>query len=138
MKGTVSLGQLYEKYQDKVEFVMIYIREAHPLDGWSFGQGIMAGMVHSYAPRAKIDFRDPQTVEERRQIASQCHAQLQYGFTTCVDAMDDRVNILYAAQPTRLYLIGLDGKVVYAGDGGPMGFKPLKFGDAIKNYLAEG
>lgn len=133
----MSLGQLYKKYQDDVEFAMIYIREAHPLDGWTFGKGIMAGMIHSYAPHAKIDIQDPRTMEERRQIASYCQAQLQYGFTSYVDEMDDRVNILYAAQPTRLYLIGLDGKVVYAGGGGPMGFKPAKLGDAIKNYQKE-
>lgn len=107
------------------------------MDGWTFGHGIMAEVVHSYAPHTNIDIQDPQTIDERRRIADSCQAKLQYGFMTYVDEMDDRVNTLYAAKPTRLYLIGLDGKVVYASGAGPLGFKPAKFGDAIKSYLKE-
>jgi hypothetical protein len=33
MKGTVRLREVYETYRDRVEFLMIYIREAHPTDG---------------------------------------------------------------------------------------------------------
>ena len=131
----MSLKQLFEKYRDQVQFAMVYIREAHPVDGWTFGQGMMAKMVHSYAPRTTIDIHDPQSIEERRRVAGQCDTSLQYGFKTYVDEMDDRVNTLYAAKPTRLYLIDLDGKVVYAGGIGPLGFKTAEFGDAIENYL---
>ena len=41
----------------------------------------------------------------------------------------------YAAWPTRLYLVGLDGKVVYAGGLGPYDFKPEKLKAAIEKYL---
>jgi len=34
IKGTVGIQQLYEKYHEKVQFLSIYIREAHPVDGW--------------------------------------------------------------------------------------------------------
>jgi hypothetical protein len=50
--------------------------------------------------------------------------------------MDDAVNKAYAALPTRLYLIGLDGRVVYAGGMGPFGFKPAEMGAAIEEVLA--
>jgi len=131
----VSLKQLFDKYHDKIQFVMIYIREAHPVDGWTFGQGMMASMVHSFAPLTNTNIHDPQTIDERRHIAFQCKDTLQYGFKTYVDEMDDRVNTLYAAKPTRLYLIGLEGKVVYAGGIGPLGFKPAELECAIDHYL---
>ena len=51
-----------------------------------------------------------------------------------VDEMDDAVNKAYAAFPTRLYLVGLDGRVVYAGGLGPFGFKPAELGEAIDKY----
>jgi len=51
--------------------------------------------------------------------------------------MDDHVNTAYAAWPTRLYLIGLDGRVVYAGGLGPYDFKPVKLKVAIDRYLAQ-
>jgi len=73
----------------------------------------------------------------RRQWRSggQCEAALQYGIRTYVDEMDDAVNEAYAATPTRLYLIGIDGRVVYAGDLGPFGFKPAELGAAIEECL---
>ena len=49
--------------------------------------------------------------------------------------MDDAVNNIYAAWPTRLYLIGLDGNVVYAGGMGPYGFKPDQLKQAMDKYL---
>ena len=38
--------------------------------------------------------------------------------------------------PTCLYLVGLDGRVVYAGGPGPFGFKPAELGASIDEYLA--
>jgi len=51
--------------------------------------------------------------------------------------MDDYVNHAYAGWPTRLYLVDLDGKIVYAGGQGPMGFKPAELKKAIEAYLSE-
>ncbi len=65
----------------------------------------------------------------------QWQAALQYGIRTYVDEMDDAVNEAYAATPTRLYLIGIDGRVVYAGGLGPFGFKPVELVAAIEEYL---
>lgn len=84
-----------------------------------------------------MEHDDPKTIEERRAVAGECEAALQYGIRTYVDEMDDAVNKAYAAWPTRLYLIGLDGKVVYAGGLGPYDFKPAKLKAAIENYLSQ-
>ena len=37
MKGAASLYDLYERYSDRIEFLLVYIREAHPIDGWWLG-----------------------------------------------------------------------------------------------------
>jgi len=78
-----------------------------------------------------MEHYDPQTIEERRAVAGECQTALEYGVRTYVDEMDDTVNNAYAAWPTRLYLIDLGGKVVYAGGLGPYGFKPAKLEAAI-------
>ena len=80
---------------------------------------------------------DPKTIEERRAVAGQCEESLNYGVRTYVDEMDDAVNKAYAAFPTRLYLVGLDGRIVYVGGLRPYGFKPAELGKAIKKYLTE-
>lgn len=86
--------------------------------------------------KAATDVYDPKTIEERQAVARRCEVTLQYGMQTCVDEMDNAVNKAYAAYPTRLYLIGLDGCVVYAGGLGPFGFKPAELQVAIEEYLA--
>ena len=112
----MSLRDLYKQYSDSVQFLMVYIREAHPVDGWHIGD-------HS--------IHDPKTMAERRKVAGTCEVALQYGIQTYVDGMDDAVMIAYAAWPERLYLVGVDGRVVYAGERGPWGFKPAELKDAI-------
>lgn len=56
MREAVSLGELYAAYSDRVRFLMIYIREAHPTDGWDVG--------------SQYRTHDPVTMEERRTAAS--------------------------------------------------------------------
>jgi len=82
-----------------------------------------------------MDVYDPQTMDERRQVAGACEASLSYGVRTYVDEMSDPANKAYAAWPTRLYLIDLDGIVVYAAGLGPYDFHPQKLEKAIEVYL---
>ena len=125
------------RYHDQVQFLMVYIREAHPIDGWWLGRGLFNLALKMYRSQVATDVYDPQTIEERRAVAGRCDVALQYGIPTLVDEMDDAVNKAYAAWPTRLYLIGLDGRVVYGGGLGPFDFKPAKLETAIEQYIAQ-
>jgi hypothetical protein len=133
----VSIQEIYEQYHQDVQFLNIYIREAHPIDGWWLGRRLTRGIISRIFayPKVSMEHYDPKTIEERRKVAGECETALKYGVHTYVDEMDDQVNDTYAAWPTRLYLIGLDGKVVYAGGMGPYGFKPAKLEAAIQDYL---
>jgi hypothetical protein len=114
----------------------IYIREAHPVDGWWLGKGPLKFLMKLGGIKAATDVYDPPTIEERRAVAGQCQTALKYGIHTYVDEMDDAVNQAYAAWPTRLYLVGVDGRVVYHGGLGPFDFHPSKLEQAIQEYLA--
>ena len=131
----MSLRDLYEQYHEQVQFLLVYLREAHPVDGWWLGGGIMGGMLELSGSKAATDLYDPKTMEERRAVAGRCEVALEYGIRTYVDEMDDAVSEAYAARPTRLYLIGADGRVVYAGGPGPRGLKPAELGAEIEEYL---
>jgi hypothetical protein len=133
----VSLLDLYEKYSAQVSFLSVYIREAHPIDGWWLGKGALGFMLSLSKSKAATDVYDPMTMDERRAVAGECEQPLKYGIRTYVDRMDDAVNEAYAAWPTRLYLIGVDGRVIYHGGLGPFGFSPAKLGKAIEDYLAQ-
>ena len=122
MREAVSLRDLYSEYSDRVQFLMIYIREAHPIDGWDLG--------------SQVRIYDPKTIEERRRVAGECETALQHGIRTYVDDMDDAVMTAYAAWPERLYLIDKNGQVAYAGGLGPWGFKPAELKEAMDKLLA--
>ena len=107
--------------------MVIYIQEAHPVDGWWLGGGIPGLFLRLVRSKAATNIYDPKTIEEKRAVARRCEVALQYEIPTLVDEMDDGANKAYAAWPTRLYLIGMDGCVVYAGGLGPIGFKPAEF-----------
>lgn len=132
----MRIQELYEQYHQQVKFLNIYIREAHPIDGWWMGRRLTRSMVRRVIPKASMEHYDPKTIEERRAVAGECETALQYGIHTYVDEMDDHVNTAYAAWPTRLYLVGLDGRVVYAGGLGPWGMKPNKLKVSMDQYLA--
>ncbi len=134
MKGTVRLRSLYEQYRDRVEFLMIYIREAHSTDGWWLGKGLTGMAVRSFTPSV-TDVADPQTLEERRAVAERFAADATPGTPVLVDGVDDAVNRAYAGWPTRLYLVDVEGRVVYGGGPGPFGFSPKRFGEAIRELL---
>lgn len=132
----MSIQQIYEQYHRDIQFISIYIREAHPKDGWWLGNKYTKKLIQGiFGSKVSMDHYDPKTIEERRMVAGECENALRYGIRTYVDGMDDRVNHAYAAWPTRLYLVGMDGKVFYSGGQGPIGMKPKELKDAIEACL---
>ncbi len=132
----MRLEDLYARYGDRVQFLNIYIREAHPVDGWWLGGGLPGFILRLTGSRAATDVVDPTTLVERQAVAARCQSALAFHIPTLVDGLDDAVGMAYAAWPTRLYLVGLDGRVAYAGGPGPFGFKPGELAEAIAGYLA--
>lgn len=131
----MSLREIYQRYRDRVQFLNIYIREAHPVDGWWLGKGLPGLLLTWSKSRADRTSRDPRTLAERRKQAGSCQDSLDLGIPTLVDDLDDRVNKTYAAWPTRLYLVDRTGTVVYAGKPGPYGFRPSRLEQAIQQLL---
>ncbi len=106
----------------------VYVREAHPVDGWS-------------SPRDKEVIgviRQPRNLLERNEVAGKCCAALSITMPMVVDALDDRVGHAYSGMPDRLYVIDREGRVAYKGGRGPFGFKPVEMEqELILTLLAE-
>lgn len=115
-----------ERYGDRVHFLVVYIREAHPEEGWILPENRRSGLaVH-----------EPRTDEERRAVASTCAASLQMRMEMVVDRVDNAVASAYGGWPDRLYLIRRDGTIAFQGGEGPFGFKPEELERAIEHELA--
>jgi hypothetical protein len=134
----VRLEELHEKYRDEIEFLVVYVKEAHPTDKWWLGRSRTQTLFHELSGNpARLDIEEPVTLEQRRKVAASCQANLFHGVVPLyVDSMDDQVSQMYAAKPTRIYFIGKDGRVVYNPGIGPFGFNPDHLEKEIENYLA--
>jgi hypothetical protein len=117
-----ALHELWERYRYRVEFLVVYIREAHPEDGW----------VLAANRQEAIAVRDPASDAERAEAAGACATRLAIRMPLLVDRVDDRVALAYGGWPDRLYLIGSDGRVAYQGAEGPSGFLPEELGAALQ------
>jgi hypothetical protein len=128
---------VYRRFESQVEFIAVYVREAHPNDKWWLGESRTQRAFFELADaRARVDIRDPTSLDERRVVAKACQETLLGGEVPLyVDTIDDHVSTLYTGKPTRIYLIGTDGRVVYNPGFGPFGFNPEHLGREIEKYL---
>ncbi|XP_070537513.1 type I iodothyronine deiodinase-like [Ptychodera flava] len=107
-----ALSRVFHDYKDKAESLFVYIIEAHPTNGWSFG-------VNHFS---FVKF--PKSIEDRRDTARMMMSLDEDLFTTdindvsklCVvlDNMDEALNLSYRAQPDRVFIIVGD-KIEYIG-----------------------
>ena len=113
------------KYGEKVQFLLVYIREAHALDGGSPITGRGAPIVE-----------EPLTLLERANIATRCDSALDLNpLPILLDDMQDTAERAYSGHPDRLYLVGAEGRIAYAGGRGPFGFDPDELEAAIRVEL---
>ncbi len=136
----MRLKEVYEKYRDRVEFIVVYVKEAHASDRWGLGRSRTQRLVHELSgDLARIDVREPVTLEQRRRVAASCQANLFDGVVPLyVDQMDNRVASLYTARPTRIYFIDREGRVIYNPGIGPFGFSQDHLEPIIEAYLSRG
>jgi hypothetical protein len=105
----------------------VYVREAHPTDGWRMTSNDRAGVA----------FAQPKTFADRQKVAGQCSLALKMTIPLLVDGIRDEVGHAYSGMPDRLYLIDRAGRVAYKGGRGPFGFKPGELEQAIAMLLLD-
>ncbi len=103
------MEEIYRRFQDRVEFLIVYVQEAHPTDGWQTDSNVAAGVL----------FRQHQSYEEREEVAQACSLDLNISIPILIEEMDNTIDEAYGAAPERLYLVGADGNVAYQGGAGP-------------------
>ena len=104
---------------------MVYIKEAHPTDGWQSESNIMESVL----------FRQHQNYQEREEVAQTCSLNLHIDIPILIEEIDNSIDEAYGAAPERLYLIGANGKVAYQGGAGPHFFNLDEWQNAIETCL---
>jgi len=109
------------RQQDNADFLMVYVREAHPTDGWVMKSNEKVGVAVA----------QPTTFVERQAVAEQCAVKLNPSMPLLVDDISDTVGNAYSGMPARLYVIDTKGNVAYKSGRGPFGFKPEEMEQAL-------
>jgi len=107
---------------DIADFIIVYIEEAHPTDGWAF-PGNIAISQH-------------RTLEDRLTAAARllaAAASLPDNMSVVADTMSDELNVAYGGLYERLYVIH-SGTVAYQGERGPLGFRPGEVDSWLSAY----
>jgi len=121
MASLGKFGALRTKFAGLVDFVTIYIAEAHPTERQHFS--------------GNIDISTHETMEERVEAADTLREKAGDTLKGCpilVDQMDDGANLAYAALPERLYVLQ-DGKITFEGGVGPYLYNI----DEVDTFLAK-
>ena len=121
----MRLNELYAKYKDQVQFYMVYIREAHPSNGWQVPNNLIENII----------FTEPTTNDERTAVAAACQIGMDIRMPMLVDSIDNNVDEKYVGLPMRLFLVDAEGCIAYAGAKGPFGWNDEEFEDAIKALI---
>ena len=122
-----NIEKLYRRYKDRATFVMVYVREAHPTDGWRMESNDRVGAITA----------QPKSYEERAGVAQKCGRLFNIGFPMLVDTIDDTVGARYSGMPGRLYLIDRAGKIAFKSGRGPYLFKPAELEQSLVLLLQE-
>ena len=117
----VDLEQLRTDFEDQAEFLLVYVKEAHPEDEWASAANSRQGVL----------FNQPTTIEERLNVAQAFVQKMGVEADILVDDIDNTADELYAAWPERIYVIDAGGMIVYKGGIGPYFFDP----DEVREFL---
>ncbi len=115
---------MYASYNDYIEFLIVYVREAHPE---MLKQGNETGIVGR-----------PETLDERIILATACVTKYKFTIPMVIDGMDGKVNSDYKAAPVRVTVTDIDGKVAFYAGRGPFDFKLPPVERTLKKLIANG
>lgn len=121
----MRLNELYAKYKDRVHFYIVYIREAHPHDGWRVPNNLIEEIIYD----------EPTTDDERTEVASACQVALGLDMPVLIDRIDNDVDKKYVGLPMRMFLVDADGKIAFSGKKGPFGWDDEAFEESLKTLI---
>lgn len=97
------LNQIHRQLGDQVQFLQVYIREAHTAGEWQ----------SSINEREGVNWKQPADAPQKAEHAVACSRLLKFQFPAVVDGMDHAVEDAYAAAPSRIYLVSPDGEILF-------------------------
>jgi tetratricopeptide (TPR) repeat protein len=127
--SATDLKRVAAQYHESIDFRLVYISEAHA------NGGAESQWQSTINQKEGIDLPAPRTLGEKQDHATLCLRRLSLPFGMVVDGMDAAAEQAYRAWPSRLYLVGRDGKVAFQTRLGELDFHADDFERAIRQAL---
>ena len=108
-RQTDRMKQLISEYDDRVQFVFVYVLEAHPIDGWNTNSNRSDDVMYA----------QPINLTERAKVANDWRRTYSLENPVVLDWPDNRINADYAGGPERLYVLDANGMVTFKSEQGP-------------------
>lgn len=124
--AAAELNDLYQRYRDQAQFVMVYVHEAHTSENWQ----------STVNAREDIVLPPEKTIEEKGQHASLCARKLDLKFPLVVDGTDRQVETAYSGWPSAVYLVGREGRVLWRSRLGRQDFIAGELRAAVEQALS--
>jgi len=126
-----GLKNLSEQYRGRVDFRLVYIREAHAEGGPE------AQWQSTINEKEGVSLAPARNLAEKQEHASLCLRKLDLPFSAVIDAMDGSAEAAYQAWPSRVYVVGRDGRIAFNSRLGELDFRPAELDAAIREILAK-
>lgn len=121
MAKIAEFMQMVPKYANEpVDFLVVYIQEAHPLGEWAF----------DFEKNKRFNHK---TLEDRLE-AGEFLTEIVTNVPVVIDNMADGNSIAYGARPERLFIVE-NGKIAYEGGIGPFNYDLEDMEGALKSLL---
>jgi Iodothyronine deiodinase len=115
--------QIYNDYKEYVDFLTVYVREAHPTDEWQMKSNV----------KEDVCYAQPKTLAQRVAIANDFIKRYSYPIEFGIDDMTNAADAAYSAWPERLYIVDEQGRIAYRGGMGPFHYAP----DEVRAWLGQ-
>jgi hypothetical protein len=127
--SATELKRIAAQYHDRVDFRLVYISEAHA------NAGAESQWQSTINQKEGIDLPAARTLDEKQDHAALCLRKLTLPFGVEVDGMDAAAERAYQAWPSRLYVVGRDGKVAFQTRLGELDFHADDLERALREIL---
>ncbi len=125
--SAAELKKAWTEFHDRADFRLVYIKEAHAEGDWQ----------STINQKDGIDLPPARSFQEKRAHAELCVRKLSLPFTSVVvDGMDGAAEKAYSAWPSRVYIVGRDGRVAFDSRLGEQDFHPAEFEASLREILS--
>jgi len=112
---------LYNEWSGKVDFLVVYIMEAHADDEWPIS--------------TKLRIKQHKTIEDRQTAAACLRDQFRLQLPIALDSMQNEYHLEFAVWPERYHIIDGQGRVDQIGQPRDDGYSTARWPAEIRAWL---